>query len=140
MKWISLLLVLQIFPTMSYAMSGKDHHQKRAEHLQKELNLTNEQLEKVTAIRKKHHEDRKNKTEFKEAKIVFREAMKNPKATKADLTAKFEVFQKLRDTHQRKKFAGMMEMREILNSDQIEKFQTMKKEHKKNRHEKKRLR
>lgn len=137
MKWISLLLVLQLIPTMSYAMGGKGDHQKRAEHLQKELNLTNEQLEKVTAIRKKHHEERKDKDTFREAKKSFRQAMKDPKSSKADLTTKFEAFQKIRDTHQRKKFSMMMEMREILNPEQIEKFQAMKKEHKKSRRGKK---
>ena len=137
MKWISLLLALQLLPTISYAMGGKGDHQKRAEHLQKELNLTNEQLEKVTAIRKKHQDERKSKNEFKDAKKAFRDAMKDPKASKADLTIKFEEFQKIRDTHQRTKFARMLEMREILNPDQIEKFQAMKKEHKKKRRNKK---
>lgn len=138
MKWISLLLALQLLPTVSYAMGGKGDHQKRAEHLQKELNLTNEQLEKVTAIRKKYRGDKDSKKALKEAKKAFRADMKNPKASKADLTAKFETFQNVRDAHQRKMFSMMLEMREILNSEQREKFAEMKKnEYKGEKREKK---
>ncbi len=65
MKWITLLLALQLIPSLSFAMGGKGDHQKRADFLQKELNLTNEQLEKVTAIRKKHHGDKDDKNGFR---------------------------------------------------------------------------
>ncbi len=63
--------------------------------------------------------------------------MKDPKSSKSDLTAKFEAFQKLRDAHQRKKFAMMLEMREILNPDQIAKFRELRKGFKNHRREKK---
>jgi Spy/CpxP family protein refolding chaperone len=137
MKYLTLMLTMLLASNLTFAMGGKGDHQKRAERFQKELNLTDEQLAKVTEIRKKHHGDKDTKTNFKEIKKSFRDAMKDPKSSTADLTAKFEAFQKLREEHQRKKFAMMLEMREVLNPEQIEKFREMKKEHKKHRREKK---
>lgn len=135
MKWLTLILTMLLASNLTFAMGAKGDHQKRAEKFQKELNLTDEQIAKVTEIRKDQWKDLKeNKKKLKAEKAAFREAMKNPNATNEELTAKFESFQKLRNDHHRKKFGMMLEMRAILNPEQREKFAEMKhREHGKRR-------
>lgn len=138
MKWLTLTLTLLLTSNMIFAMGGKGDHQKRAEHFQKELNLTDEQLAKVSEIRKNTWKDHKeNKEKLKAEKDAFRAAMKDPKTTNEGLTAKFENLQKIKNDNQRKKFNMMLQMRSILNPEQREKFRTMKKEHRGDRHGKK---
>lgn len=138
MKWLTLTLTLLLTSNMIFAMGGKGDHQKRAEHFQKELNLTDEQLAKVSEIRKNTWKDHKeNKEKLKAEKDAFRAAMKDPKTTNEELTAKFENLQKIKNDNQRKKFNMMLQMRSILNPEQREKFRTMKKEHRGDRHGKK---
>lgn len=138
MKWLTLTLTLLLTSNMIFAMGGKGDHQKRAEHFQKELNLTDEQLAKVSEIRKNTWKDHKeNKKKLKAEKDAFRAAMKDPKTTNEELTAKFENLQKIKNDNQRKKFNMMLQMRSILNPEQREKFRTMKKEHRGDRHGKK---
>lgn len=104
---------------------------QRGDFLKKELNLTDEQLERVKEIRKADRDElRKNRKEFKTLKKEFREAMNNSQSSTEELTAKFEAFQKARDEFQRMRFKKMMKMREILSPEQLKKFREL---HKKKR-------
>lgn len=139
MKWLTLTLTLLLASNMTFAMGGKGDRQKRAERLKTELNLSDEQMAKVTEIRKNHwkgHEE--NKKNLKKEKEAFRAAMKNPNATNEELAAKFEELQKHRSEHQRKQVTMLLEMRSILNPEQRAKFAEMKsKEYKNERRGKK---
>lgn len=128
MKGIILMMALILASNSTFAMGGKGDRQKKIEKFKTELNLTDEQMEKVSEIRKNRGGDHKeNKKKLKAEKAAFREAMKNPNATNDELITKFESFQKLRNEHQQKKFAMMLEMRSILNPEQRAKFAAMKK-------------
>lgn len=131
MKWMNYFLAFALSSTVAMAAGAKPKDHQKAEYLKKELNLTDDQLKKVQEIRKGKKEDMKAAREqFKATKKAFKEAMDNPNSTKEELTAKFEAFQKLRDEFQRKRFAMMLEMRSILNPEQMAKFREMKKKHK----------
>ncbi len=117
--------------TLTSATFAGDVERKfvKGEFLKKELNLTDEQLEKVTEIRKARKEGLSgNWKVFKKTKAEFREAMKSPKISNEKLKAKFEEFQKTRDEFQRKRFEMILKMREILTPDQLEKFLELKKQ------------
>jgi Spy/CpxP family protein refolding chaperone len=115
---------------MTFAMGGKGDHQKRAEKLKAELNLTDEQMAKVSEIRKNKWKDHKeNKKILKTEKEAFRAALKDPNISNDVLITKFESLQKIKNENQRKKFNMMLEMRSVLNPDQLEKFRALKKEH-----------
>lgn len=132
----SMFLALLLVTAPAFAMGGKGKEQKRAEEFKKELNLTDEQVQKFRALKEKKGEIRELKTKFKESKKAFHAAMGDPKATSDDLKTKFEEFMKLRDEFQRKRFAHMLEKRAILNPDQIVKFNEMLREKWKGKHRK----
>ncbi len=112
--------------SQAFAMGGKGDGQKRGEHFKKELNLSDEQVEKFRELKKNRGEMKELKSKFKESKKAFREAMKKPASTPAELQSKFDAFMKLRDEFQRKRFAHMLEKRAILTPEQIVKFNEMK--------------
>lgn len=130
MKLLNLALSTLMLSNLSYADKHKGMDEgKHAEKLQKELNLTDDQLAKVKEIRKKFHDDMKGSRDtFKSSKEAFHTALGNPSATKEELTAKHAAFQKLRQEHENRKFNMMLEMRSVLKPDQVKKFQEMKKE------------
>ena len=131
MKIITLVLSMMLMSSGAFSSEQKEKKHERGEFLKKELGLTDEQLAKVKEIRKSSRSEMKdNKAQFKALKKEFKEAMKNPNSSTDELTAKFEAFQKARDDFQRKRFATMLKMREILNPDQLAKFHEMKQKHK----------
>ena len=116
------MLAMILATTSAFAMGGKGREFK------KELNLTEEQVEKFRELKGGRGEMKELKAKFKESKKAFREAVKNPATSNDELRAKFEAFMKLRDEVQRKKFDRMLEKRAILTPEQFQKFMTMKKE------------
>lgn len=131
MKIITLFLSMMLVSNVAFSAETKEKKHERGEFLKKELGLSDEQLAKFKEIRKSSKDGMKeNKAQFKQLKSEFKEAMKNPNSSQEELTAKFEAFQKARDDFQRKRFATMLKMREILNPDQLAKFHEMKKKHK----------
>ena len=124
MKSVFLALLLATSPV--FAMGGKNKDQTRKEQFKKELNLTDEQVAKFHALKEKKGEVRQMKAKFKESKKAFKTAMADPKLSEDELKVKFEDFMKQRDEFQRKRFAHMLEMRAILNPEQIVKFNEMK--------------
>ena len=123
----SVLLALLLATTSSYAMGGKSKEHKHGEEFKKELNLSEEQVEKFKALREKKGEMRELKSRFKESKKAFKEAMKDPKISNDDLKVRFDEFMKLRDEVQRKRFSHMLEKRAILTPEQFEKFIELRK-------------
>lgn len=117
--------------SQAFAMGGKGDGQKRGERFKKELNLSDEQVEKFRELKKNRGEMKELKSQFKENKKAFREAMKNPSSSQEELRAKFDAFMKSRDEFQRKRFSRMLEKRAILTPDQIVKFNEMKRKWKK---------
>lgn len=137
MKWMNWLVTFALSTTVVMAAGAKSKEHQMAEHLKKELNLSDEQLEKIKEIRKGKKDDMGSSREkFWETKKAFKAAMNDPKSSREDLTAKFEAFQKQRDEFQRRRFAMMLEMREILSPEQMSKFCEMKKKHR-GKHKKK---
>jgi len=121
MKMLTLLLGLSLF-THAYAGEKGDRFAKR-------LGLSEDQMTKVTEVRKSNSEKLKeDRKKFKELKKAFDNAMKDPKTTSAELKNKFEAFQKARDVFHRERFEKMLKMREILTPEQLAKFQEIKKE------------
>lgn len=116
------MLAMILATTSAFAMGGKGREFK------KELNLTEEQVEKFRELKGGRGEMKELKAKFKESKKAFREAVKNPATSNDELRSKFEAFMKLRDEVQRKKFDRMLEKRAILTPEQFQKFMTMKKE------------
>lgn len=123
----TVILTLILMTSQAFAMGGKGDDQKRGERFKKELNLTDEQVEKFREMKGNRVEMKELKAEFKASKKAFKEAMKNPKVSEEELKAKFESFMKLRDQVQRAKFARMLEKRAILTPEQMAKFQEMRK-------------
>lgn len=129
MKTLVIMLGLILSLHHAQAMGGKGKGHERGEHFKKELGLSDEQLAKVKELRKgKKEELKEQRQKMKAAKEEFRNAMKNPKAAEDDLKAKFEAFQSARDSFQRARFAMMLQMRSILNPEQLEKFAKLKEE------------
>lgn len=125
MKTAILFMILMM--SQAFAMGGKGDGQKRGEHFKKELNLSDEQVEKFRELRSKRGDMKELKAKFKETKKAFKEAMKNPASSQDELKTKFDAFMKLRDEFQRKRFSHMLEKRAILTQDQIVKFNEMRK-------------
>lgn len=121
-----LILVVTLMSAEAFAMAGRGEGQKRVEAFKKELNLTDEQVEKFRELKKSRGDSQELKASFKEAKRAFKTAIKDPKASNEELTAKFEAFVKMRDEFQKKRFARMLEKRAILTPEQFQKFMSMK--------------
>lgn len=131
MKIITLVLSMMLMSNVAFSEEEEEKRHERGEFLKKELGLSDEQLAKVKEIRKSSKDGMKeNKAQFKQLKKDFKEAMKNPNSTNEELNAKFEYFQKARDDFQRKRFATMLKMREVMTPEQLAKFHELKQKHK----------
>ncbi|HXH29372.1 MAG TPA: Spy/CpxP family protein refolding chaperone [Bacteriovoracaceae bacterium] len=127
MKWFSIFLITVLMITSSFASGSKGKSHNKMEVLQKELNLSPEQVTKLTEIRKLSKDDLKAlKEKFKVSRKAVKESMKNPTQTKDELNATFEEFLNTREEFQKKRFSMMLEMRSVLNPEQIGKFATWK--------------
>ena len=124
----TLILISALLMTNAFAMGGKGRDQKRGEEFRKELSLTDEQVERFKVLKNGRGDMKVLKENFKASKKAFKEAMKDPKTSNEEMTAKFEAFMKLRDEFQRKRFSHMLEKRAILTPEQIEKFNGLRKE------------
>lgn len=123
--YFSLALLMTTQFALAAGAKSKDH--QRGERFLKELNLSSEQMEKVKKIRMSNKDELKSRrTKYKESRKAFESAMKDPKENTKSLQEKFDSFQKDRDAFQRARFNMMLEMRSVLEPDQIEKFQKIK--------------
>lgn len=128
----ALMLVICLLMTTSlFAEASEGKWKKRREEFEKALNLSPEQIEKLKANKKENREELKTlKTQFKESKNAFKEAMQNPQVSQDELKSKFEAYVSSRDKFQRKRFELMLQKRSILTPEQIAKFKEMKKDFK----------
>lgn len=130
MKWVTLIMTTLLVSNVTFAMGGKEKNNlKRAEVLQKSLNLTDEQMTKILELRKNKKGDfKEERKKFQEEKMTFKTVMKDPNISNEELSKKFESFHALRNEYQKKKFSMMLAMREILTPEQRIKFYEMRKE------------
>lgn len=118
----SVILALLLTTSSAFAMGGKSEGHKRAEEFKKELNLSDEQVEKFRELKKNKGELKELKAQFKASKKAFHEAAKDPNAGNDELKTKFDTFMRLRDEFQRKRFERMLEKRALLTVEQRAKF------------------
>jgi Spy/CpxP family protein refolding chaperone len=126
MKQFALFLSLMLMSSGAFAKKnkGENGEGKRGEKIRAELGLSDEQLEKMKAIREKRKTSQEaHREKMRAARDEFQAAMKNPKASKNELVNKFEALEKLQAQGKRDKFEMMLEIRSLLDEKQIAKFQ-----------------
>ena len=129
MKSLALFMGLLLVSTVAFAGASKkkDKDEGRGEKFRKELGLSEDQLKKMKEIREKKKADHKeSRSKLRDARKAFHEAMGNPKATKEELLAKFNELESMQTAAHRARFETMLEIRGILNQEQLAKFQAKK--------------
>jgi Spy/CpxP family protein refolding chaperone len=134
-KYILLIASCVIFSFSSFAGGAK--HPKRGEWLKKELNLTEQQQNQIKTIMMTHHKNIKElRSKSDQAKEDLGKSMsvdnKSPEY-KAELTNKFETYRTLKTEFQRARFMKALEIREILNPEQLAKFNALEKRRRKHK-------
>lgn len=108
-------------------MKSKNKQQQvedeRRSYMVKELNLSNDQVDKIQAVKNKYRSElaKLEKEKWKLKKELW-EMSREPKkgaGHQSELTAKHEQMQKARDAYDDKKFQMMLEARAVLNPEQI---------------------
>lgn len=125
MKQMVLFICLTLMTTTAFARKGKggDHKQEKSDKMRTELGLSEEQVAKMKEIREKRKASREQHREkVKAAREEFHTAMKNPKASKAELEKKFDQLEKLQSQGKREQFEMMLELRSLMDEKQIAKF------------------
>jgi Spy/CpxP family protein refolding chaperone len=132
-----ILLTTLFFSLLSAPSLAKDKREGKRESAQKmkaELNLTDEQLEKIKEIRKSSKGIHKEmKEQIKAARKDLQESLGNPKVSASELQAKFHKLESLKTEISRKRFETMLSIRSHLNETQIAKFHELGKGHKNGR-------
>lgn len=129
----TLLLSLFSGPIMAMGQGKGKRGEKRevAQKMKAELNLSDEQLQKIKEIRKRNKSLHKEMRErMKAARKDLRESLGNPKLSKADLLVKFNQLETLKSEMSRKRFETMLSIREQLDGTQITKFHQLNKDRK----------
>jgi Spy/CpxP family protein refolding chaperone len=120
--------------TSLWAAGDESPEKMRGGWLKKELNLTDEQMKKVGEIRRKHRDD------IKASRKLVKESRKNlgnavqigikGSEYQATLTEYFKKLQDAENDQREKMFKMALEIREVLEPNQIAKFHAMKSEFK----------
>lgn len=135
-KWICLLTLL--ISTSTFAMGDKGPHEKGTpkKHLQKmakELGLSNEQIDKLKALKKESFkETRSLRKEVKQAKSEFDaiiESEEKGDSFKTKAKAAFSKLEVAKSKMMQMRFNESLELREILTAEQLKKFNQMRKDH-----------
>lgn len=119
--WMTLLAVSLAAsrPALARGGGGGGAHLKK---VLEELNLTDEQKTKIKEVREGHGKAMKqSRASLKEARQAMEEAVKSD-ASKGDLLKKFESLQELRNKMGKARFEMILAVREILTSEQRQKF------------------
>lgn len=120
----ALLLTLSL---QSIALASDKDDVKKGEYLKKELNLSDDQLTKVKAIKKELKPDiRETKKAISGLRKDFAEALKDPKISSDELKKKFDLIQESKAELHQKMFSFMLKMREVLTPEQMGKFHEVK--------------
>jgi Spy/CpxP family protein refolding chaperone len=122
-------MALMLVTTVAFAgASKKKDGENRGEKIRKELNLSDEQLAKMKEIRKKKKLTQKEAREkVKAARQDFHKSVGDPKTSNDELQQKFQALQDAQAAHHRSGFETMLEIRSILNEEQIAKFHEKRK-------------
>lgn len=125
MKFLTALLLT--FSLQTIALADDKDDVKKGEFLKKELNLSDEQITKVKAIKKELKPDiRETKKAISNLRKDFAEAMKDPKVSSDELKKKFDQIQESKSELHQKMFTFMLRMREVLTPEQMGKFHEVK--------------
>jgi len=120
-KWLLTvgLLIGVCFVSSAYAWSG---HEGKKDKWMAELNLTEEQKEKLKPIREDFHEKKKGmRTEMREARKELQAAFKTD-ASEKSLRKKFKKLQALKNKMANSRIEKMFAIRRILTLEQREKL------------------
>lgn len=132
MKHVALSLCLLVATSVAYAK--RENGARDGGKMREELGLNDEQIAKMKEIRqKKKALHQASREKIKAARDEFKATMKDPKASKEQIIAKFEALQKLQSEKKRSQLDMMLEIRGLLNEEQIAKFQEKRKDWKKQR-------
>lgn len=132
MKHVALSLCLLVATSVAYAEREKGD--RDGGRIREELGLNDEQIAKMKEIRqKKKALHQASREKIKVAREEFKATMKDPKSSKEQIIAKFEALQKLQSEKKRAQLDTMLEIRGLLNEEQIAKFQEKRKHWKKKR-------
>lgn len=132
MKHVALALCLLV--TTSVAHAGREKGARDGGKIREELDLNDAQIAKMKEIREKRKaQHQASREKIKQAREDFQATMKNPKSTKDQIVTKFEALQKLQAATKRSQLDMMLEIRGLLNEQQIAKFQEKRKDWKKKR-------
>lgn len=125
MKFLTALLLT--FSLQTIAMADEKDDVKKGEYLKKELNLSDDQLTKVKAIKKElKPEIRETKKAIANLRKDFSESLKDPKISSDELKKKFDQLQESKSELHQKMFNFMLKMREVLTPEQMSKFHEVK--------------
>ena len=130
------LLLSTLFLTLlSSEAFAKGKGQGRGEYAQKmkaELNLSDEQLEKIKEIRQSNKGNPKEmRSQMKAAREDLQSSLGNPKVSNSELLTKFNKLETLKSEMSRKRFETMLSIRAQLDEKQIVKFHELQKENRK---------
>jgi Spy/CpxP family protein refolding chaperone len=127
-------LFFSLLSAPSFAKGKREGKGESAQKMKAELNLTDEQLEKIKEIRKSSKGNHKEmKEQMKAARKDMKESLGNPKVSATELQAKFNKLESLKTEMSRKRFETMLSIRSQLNETQIAKFHELRQGHKKGR-------
>lgn len=125
-------LFFSLLSAPSFAKGKREGKGESAQKMKAELNLTDEQLEKIKEIRKSSKGSHKEmKEQMKAARKDLQESLGNPKVSASELQTKFSKLESLKTEISRKRFETMLSIRSQLNETQIAKFHELRKGHKK---------
>ena len=115
-------------PAMALGLGKGKAKGEFAQKMKSELNLTDEQLQKIKEIRKSGKSNHQEmRSQMKAARADLHDSLGNPKVSKADLQLKFNKLETLKSEMSRKRFETMLSIREQLDETQITKFHELHK-------------
>lgn len=131
-KFILAALFCSLLTPMAFAKGMGKGKGEFAQKMKAELNLTDEQLEKIKEVRKSSKGQHKEmRAQMKAARADLHAALGNPKVSKDELLAKFNKLEALKSEMSRKRFETMLAIRTQLDESQIAKFHELHKSRKK---------
>lgn len=130
-----LLFSTLLFSLLSPQVFAKGMGKGKGEFAQKmkaELNLSDEQLEKIKDIRQSNKgKPQEMRAQMKAAREDLEASLGNPKVSNSDLLTKFNKLETLKSEMSRNRFETMLSIRAQLDEKQIAKFHELQKAKKK---------
>jgi Spy/CpxP family protein refolding chaperone len=99
-----------------------------AHKMKEELNLNDEQLEKIREVRKSNRGQMKElRNEVKKAKTAFHDALANPQSSSSEIKSKHQAFLQAKNNMSNHMIDNMLAVRSQLDEKQIVRFNELKK-------------